>query len=155
MHSTNNGWRAALFNTLSNLQARCQSTLLSVAQKSNQSRCCSVIQIHYRRRWMNPQNTLQHGGVCATWQWFTVLSFSRWQWMSRRVHCSSSVTTIINIKLRLATGWCGVALHHCCLQTRGSWAAAIPSHLSFEIMFPENFYTITGDSEASNWILQF
>lgn len=63
-------------------------------------------------------NTLQHREIGMTmWQWFTVQGFSRWQWVNRKVHRSSSVTRTINISPRSgfslrrleAMMWCSVA----------------------------------------------
>lgn len=87
-------------------------------------------------------------------------SFSRWQWVTRKVYRSSSVTRTINISRRLgfslrrleATMWCSVCITTASKQGK---AKVAPSYLSSKIMFPENFYTITRHSEASNWVLQF
>lgn len=88
--------------------------------------------------------------------------FRRWQWVNRKVHRSSSVTGTINISPRLGFSLRRLeAMTGCrrCITTASkqgeSKVAPAPSYLSSEIMFPENFYTITGDSEASNWVLQF
>lgn len=99
---------SCIFNTLSNLHAGCQSTVLS-----------EVIQLHRRQRFSIPSGrTQKHTELCVTmWQWFTVKRFARWQWVNRKVHRSSSVTETINIRQQLgfslrrlqAMMWCSVA----------------------------------------------
>lgn len=51
--------------------------------------------------------------------------------------------------------WCAVASHHHRQQTRGKQSSRGSLLSIFWDYVSKNFYTITGDSEASNWVLQF
>lgn len=98
----------------------------------------------------------------TTWQWFTVQSSSRWHWVNRKVRRSSSVTRTINMSLRSgfslrrpeAMMFCSVASPPPANKGKSKVAAA-PSYLSSEIMLPENFYTITGDSKLQTEFCSF